>query len=39
MGALKSLADDGLFIGQSMEFLHFLHGLADAADVATRELG
>jgi hypothetical protein len=34
MGALKSLTDDGLFIGQSPEFFAVLTGLARAADKA-----
>jgi hypothetical protein len=37
--AVRALTADGLFHGQSMEFMQFLHGLADAADAATRELG
>src|SRR6266700_2025025 len=36
MGALKSLMDDGLFIGQSPEFLKLLQDLAVQADEATR---
>src|SRR6266568_4447136 len=34
MGALKSLTDDGLFIGQSPEFFAVLHDLAKQADAA-----
>jgi hypothetical protein len=34
MGALKALTDDGLFIGQSAEFIAVLTGLAKAADAA-----
>jgi hypothetical protein len=34
MGALKSLADDGLFIGQTSEFIHLLNDLAADADRA-----
>lgn len=37
MGAIKSLIDDGLFIGQPPEFLKFLQDLATAADAAQRE--
>jgi hypothetical protein len=37
--AVRALTADGLFHGQSMDFLHFIHGLADAADAATRQLG
>ncbi len=36
MGALKSLTDDGLFIGQSPDFLKLLQDLATQADEATR---
>jgi len=36
MGALKSLADDGLFIGQSKQFLEMLKDLASDADAAMR---
>jgi hypothetical protein len=36
MGALKSLADDGLFIGQSRQFLEMLKDLASDADAAMR---
>ena len=36
MGAVKALTDDGLFIGQSKEFLAFLHTLAAQADAAQR---
>jgi hypothetical protein len=35
-GAVKGLADDGLFRGQSKEFFAVLHGLAEAADAARR---
>jgi hypothetical protein len=38
MGAAKGLTADGLFIGQSAEFFSVLHGLANAADAARREL-
>jgi len=38
MGALKSFADDGLFIGQSAEFLQLLRDLAEDADAARRNL-
>ncbi len=38
MGALKSLTDDGLFIGQSQEFFQFLLDLAEDADAARREV-
>lgn len=34
MGAVKSLTDDGLFIGQPQEFFTFLNQLAEAADQA-----
>jgi hypothetical protein len=34
MGAVRSLVNDGLFIGQSREFLTILRGLAAAADSA-----
>ena len=36
MGAVKALTDDGLFIGQSKEFLQLLHDLAEDADEAQR---
>ena len=36
MGALKSLADDGLFIGQSRQFMQMLKDLAADADAAMR---
>jgi len=36
MGALRSLAANGLFIGQSQEFLAFLRDLAEDADAAQR---
>ena len=36
MGAVKSLVDDGLFIGQSQEFFALLNKLASAADAAVR---
>jgi len=38
MGALKSLVADGLFFGQSQEFLAFLTHLAQEADAAQREI-
>jgi len=37
MGAVKSLMDDGLFIGQSPEFLKVLQDLATQADAAERQ--
>ncbi len=37
MGALKSLTDDGLFIGQSPDFLKVLQDLAMQADAAERQ--
>lgn len=37
MGALASFAGDGLFIGQSKEFMEFLQDLAAEADAARRE--
>lgn len=37
MGAVQGLVSDGLFIGQSREFLAFLRELAEAADDAQRE--
>jgi hypothetical protein len=37
MGALKALTADGLFIGQSTEFFHFMRTLAIEADLAVRE--
>jgi hypothetical protein len=37
--AVRALTADGLFHGQSMAFFQFIHGLADAADAATRQLG
>jgi hypothetical protein len=36
MGAVKALADDGLFIGQSQEFFSFMSNLAKEADAAQR---
>jgi len=36
MGVLKFLTDMGLFIGQSSAFFDVMHGLAAAADAATR---
>ncbi len=36
-GAIQSLVDDGLFIGQSRAFLDFIFDLADEADEAQRE--
>jgi hypothetical protein len=38
MGAVKGLTDDGLFIGQSQEFLNFIQELATEADAAQRGL-
>lgn len=38
MGAIKSLVDDGLFIGQSREFLNVVNELARAADAARRHI-
>jgi hypothetical protein len=37
MGAVAGLAADGLFIGQSKEFMEFLQDLASEADAARRE--
>jgi len=37
MGAVKSLQNDGLFIGQSPTFFSFINGLATMADAARRE--
>lgn len=37
MGAVKALTADGLFIGQSKEFVKFMHTLAIEADLAVRE--
>jgi hypothetical protein len=37
MGAVRSFATDGLFIGQSNEFMEFLQDLASEADAARRE--
>jgi hypothetical protein len=36
-GAIQSFIDDGLFIGQSPEFLHLIRSLAAEADEAKRE--
>lgn len=36
MKAVKGLSDDGLFVGQSDEFMDFITELASQADVATR---
>ena len=36
MGALNALTGDGLFIGQSNDFMQLLHDLAEDADEATR---
>lgn len=36
MGAVKGLTADGLFIGQSAEFMNFITELATEADAATR---
>ena len=38
MDAVQSLTDDGLFIGQSSEFLELLQDLASDADKARREM-
>jgi hypothetical protein len=35
MGAVKGLTEDGLFGGQTPEFLHVLKEVASAADAAT----
>jgi hypothetical protein len=37
-GAINSFIEDGLFRGQSPQFLHFITSLAREADVAEREL-
>jgi hypothetical protein len=37
MGAVKALTADGLFIGQSSEFLALLKDLAEDADDARRD--
>lgn len=37
MGFLRSLATDGLFIGQSQKFFEVLQGFAEDADAAERE--
>jgi hypothetical protein len=39
MGALKSLTDMGLFIGQSRAFFHYMTVLAQHADAARRGIG
>jgi hypothetical protein len=36
MGAVKALTDDGLFIGQSPDFMNFIQQLAAEADAAER---
>ena len=36
MGAVKALSEDGLFLGQSPDFLNFLTELATQADAAAR---
>ena len=36
MGAIRSFADDGLFIGQSAEFFQYIRDLAEDADEAQR---
>ena len=36
LGTVKAWTADGLFIGQSQEFLTFLHDLAEQADAARR---
>ena len=36
VATIKAFTDDGLFIGQSKEFLEFLHELAEQADQARR---
>jgi hypothetical protein len=38
-GAIKSFIDDGLFTGQSPQFMHLITSLARAADAAEREDG
>ena len=38
MAIVRFLIDMGLFIGQSKAFFGLLHGLATAADAATREI-
>jgi hypothetical protein len=37
-GAIKSFIDDGLFTGQSPQFMHLITSLARAADAAEREV-
>jgi hypothetical protein len=37
MGAVRSFADDGLFIGQPKNFFQYLRDLAEDADAAVRE--
>jgi len=36
MGAVNALTNDGLFIGQSNQFMQFLRDLAEDADEARR---
>jgi len=36
MGAVRGLTADGLFIGQSQEFINFIEELATEADAARR---
>jgi hypothetical protein len=38
MSVVNDFAKDGLFIGQTQDFLEFLHDLAHEADAAEREL-
>jgi hypothetical protein len=38
MGVVNDFVKDGLFIGQTPDFLEFLHDLAHEADEAEREL-
>ncbi len=38
-GAINSFIADGLFRGQSPQFLQLINSLADAADAAQREVG
>jgi Ferritin-like domain len=38
-GAIKSFIEDGLFQGQSAQFMHLITSLARAADAAEREVG
>ena len=38
MGAVKGLAADGLFIGQSRQFFEYLRDVAEDAVAAVREM-